>query len=214
MESEDKGLPISQRALNERRGQKQGRWSFRNLKELFIGAKDYFFGVNEQGLWLGNQKFEDAPFKVDMGGNVVGIGFDGQTVTGATLVGGVIEGGEIIGAEIIGGTVTGSVVRTTTGPNRVELNQENELGFPQEGLYIYNNGNISFAITQNTFFFYDNDGNLKAIIQMGSAGVLSISGDAILLDVSAGDLRFNGLPTSNPGGTGRVWNDSGTLKIT
>lgn len=30
----------------------------------------------------------------------------------------------------------------------------------------------------------------------------------------AGHLDLTGIPTSNPGGTGRVWNDGGTLKIT
>ena len=199
---------------NEQRGRKQGRWSLRNLKELFVGGAGYFFGVDKRGLWLGSPNYDDAPFKVDMEGNVEGIGFDGQTVTGATLVGGTIIGNDITGSTIEGGTVDGAVVRTSDGPNRVELNQENELGFPQEGLYIYNNGEIAFAVAQNTLFFYDNSGDLKAIIQMGTGGALSISGDSILMNVSTGNLTFDGLPTSDPGGSGRVWNDGGTLKIT
>lgn len=48
----------------------------------------------------------------------------------------------------------------------------------------------------------------------GKIDILSIGGN-VDIAVSAGNyIRLIGLPTSNPGGSGRVWNDGGTLKIT
>ena len=34
------------------------------------GSGDKKFGVDENGMWLGAENFEDAPFRVDMNGNM------------------------------------------------------------------------------------------------------------------------------------------------
>lgn len=110
--------------------------------------------------------------------------------------------------------IIGADIRTSEGDDRIELSRKNQLGFPEEGLYLYSNGNIATSFSQNTINFYDNDGNLKGIIQMPTAGVLSIGAGSYTLTVSESGIRMSGLPTSNPGGTGYLWNDSGTIKIT
>jgi len=51
----------------------------------------------------------------------------------------------------------------------------------------------------------------------GSIQIQSTTGSGdIILDMTnaSGYIRMTGLPTSNPGGTGRVWNNSGVLNIT
>lgn len=106
------------------------------------------------------------------------------------------------------GTITRSVVRTSDGPDRIEMSFKNELGAEADGIYIYRNNKISIAFTFGTIFFYDLDGNVTASIQQPNPGVLSIG------TVPGGVLSFSGLPTSRPTGFGQVWNDNGTLKIT
>ena len=71
---------------NEQRGRKQGRWSLRNLKELFVGAKDYFFGVDKRGMWLGAQNYEEAPFRVNMKGEIEAATLDTDVVTARSVV--------------------------------------------------------------------------------------------------------------------------------
>ena len=41
-----------------------------NLKEISVGDTNKVFRFDQQGLWLGAAQFEDAPFKVDMEGNL------------------------------------------------------------------------------------------------------------------------------------------------
>lgn len=48
----------------------------------------------------------------------------------------------------------------------------------------------------------------------GAIAVHRASGNVNVFLGSGGQLNVSGLPTTNPGGTGNVWNDSGTLKIT
>jgi hypothetical protein len=83
-------------------------------------------------------------------------------------------------------------------------------------------------ILENTgdgeFSIYDDHSGLNifsgfgVIVQGdGDNGVIiraSGDGDLVLETVGAAQLRINGLPTSDPGGSGLVWNDGGTLKIT
>jgi hypothetical protein len=42
----------------------------KNQREFSLGEGAKTLKYDQQGLWLGAQKFEDAPFKVDMEGNV------------------------------------------------------------------------------------------------------------------------------------------------
>lgn len=51
--------------------------------------------------------------------------------------------------------------------------------------------------------------------------LLQLTGEDVTIEVAPaigmftnGNLTINNLPTTNPGGTGRVWNNSGTLQIT
>ena len=41
-----------------------------DFQTLKIGAGDQSFKMDKQGLWLGSYAFTDAPFKVDMDGNI------------------------------------------------------------------------------------------------------------------------------------------------
>lgn len=40
------------------------------ITELEVGTGQNSFKLNREGLWMGADRYEDAPFKVDMDGNV------------------------------------------------------------------------------------------------------------------------------------------------
>lgn len=44
---------------------------FQNMRAMNIGFGSKVFRADEQGVWLGAEKFGDAPFSVDMDGNVI-----------------------------------------------------------------------------------------------------------------------------------------------
>lgn len=41
-----------------------------NLQRLQVGSSQNTFKVDRQGLWLGSDRYENAPFRVDMNGNI------------------------------------------------------------------------------------------------------------------------------------------------
>ena len=60
----------------------------------------------------------------------------------------------------------------------------------------------------------NNDRNGGAVIALGNGTAQDASGTLQLADiVASGNIDFSGLPTSDPAVAGRLWNDSGTLKI-
>lgn len=82
------------------------------LRELAVGFGAKVFRVDSQGAWLGAEKFTDAPFRVDMEGNMVATSV---TLSGYIAVGGAAEdvnAGEtnIEGTMLEPGTVTADYV--------------------------------------------------------------------------------------------------------
>jgi len=123
-----------------------------------------------------------------------------------------LNASEIIGADI----------KTSESGDRIELSRKNQLGFPDEGVYIYKNGNIATALSQGTVWFYDNNSVLSAVIQQPSSGNLGIGASlsvqvivgSTMLAVYDGGIMMTGIPTSSSGlDTGDIYSDSGTLKI-
>ncbi len=53
-----------------------------------------------------------------------------------------------------------------------------------------------------------------ALVSLSSLGVMVSSGPVTFNITSTGAVTLSGLPTSNPGGSNRLWRDAGTLKIT
>lgn len=75
------------------------------------------------------------------------------------------------------------------------------------------------SYSPNAAFSYGNptnntDRNGGAVIALGNGTAQDASGTLQLADIIAsGNIDFTGLPTSDPAVAGRLWNDSGTLKI-
>lgn len=95
--------------------------SLRNLKEMSVGEGSKVLRVDKNGLWLGAEKFADAPFSVDMLGNAVINSIDlsgylqiGQAAAdvnaGSTLIeGGKVEANYFLAQADTGQTLTGTI---------------------------------------------------------------------------------------------------------
>lgn len=121
----------------------------RAVKEFQVGNGNTVFRANESGIWLGSSKFANAPFRVDMNGNMVA---SSVTLIGYVPVGGAatdidthsttISGGKItafsitankisvanlssISADIgtiTAGTITGAIIQTALTGYRLKMN--------------------------------------------------------------------------------------------
>lgn len=63
--------PFDIPTLDERFGTKV----FRDIQELQVGISNTVFRANQSGVWLGDNTFANAPFSVDMDGNVIAHSF-------------------------------------------------------------------------------------------------------------------------------------------
>lgn len=61
-------------------GSVNGLTVLNNLLSLQLGSGASMFGADSSGIWLGAEKFEDAPFKVDMNGNLYFKSANGQMI--------------------------------------------------------------------------------------------------------------------------------------
>lgn len=84
------------------------------VKELQIGSGSNVFRGDRQGIWLGAAKFADAPFRVDMNGNMVAesIAISGYIPTGQALAD--IGSGNITGTYISDNAIVTSKLATNS----------------------------------------------------------------------------------------------------
>lgn len=98
---------------------------------------------------------------------------------------------------------------------RVRVSRDGVDADYRDGVYIMDRGTESSA----------REGTVNWLVAAGEGGQVRLSympnrddnplTDAIFdLYISADGFTFFGVPTANPGGTGRLWSDAGTLKIT
>jgi len=101
------------------------------------------------------------------------------------------------------------------GVFRVRVSRDGEDKDYRDGFYVMDRGTESSS----------REGTVNWLVAAGEGGQVRLSympdregnplTDATFdLFLSSDGFTFFGLPTSNPGGSGRVWNDGGTLKIT
>ena len=93
-----------------------------NLQELQIGAGNQAFKADSSGIWLGANKFKDAPFSVDMNGNIVAStlalsAYLSKTDTSQALSGSINVGGNSV---IIDG-VNGRILMNDGSNNRMVI---------------------------------------------------------------------------------------------
>lgn len=90
----------------KRQGKVYGKDIIDNLWSLLVGAGNKVFGADISGIWAGSSKFDTAPFKVDMDGNL--------TATNVNITGYLpISGGTLSGDLILKGAPTSNLMAAT-----------------------------------------------------------------------------------------------------
>ncbi len=112
-------------------------------------------------------------------------------------------------------TELGDAAGYINGIFRVRVSRDGVNGDYRDGVYIFDRGTESST----------REGTVNWLVAAGEGGQVRLTymaerdgnplTDALFdIYISSTGITFFGLPTANPGGTGRVWNDAGTLKIT
>lgn len=112
-------------------------------------------------------------------------------------------------------TAVGSSNGYINGIFRVRVSRDGIDGNYRDGVYIFDRGTESSS----------REGTVNWLVAAGEGGQVRLSYmpnrdgnplvDAVFdLYISAVGFTFFGVPTVNPGGSGRLWNDGGTLKLT
>lgn len=234
---------IDQRKLDTYR-KSRNRRHIRHMKSLRVGSGNTVFGVSTEGIWLGAKSFKDAPFKVNMFGVIEGINLDGQTITGATIktndtntrleLNGpnnkfsVIKSGverlKLEDSGIFLYTETGQLAGSITGVDGSGFKKMSiSSGVGNAGLVTWESGGegiiSNYTLGGELISIYNN--SLPEFGKVGLRGAYTTAelyisseddglGSILSYLVASPDL----IPTSNPGGSNRIWNDGGTLKIT
>lgn len=112
--------------------------TFEKAKTLQIGYGSKVFRADNRGIWLGAEQPEDAPFWVDMEGNMVATSLDlssylqvGDSLDDIQALIGDISDinsdlGTIVAGSLIGLTITGGVVRTSSSGARVVMDGDTD----------------------------------------------------------------------------------------
>lgn len=137
------------------------------VQSLQVGFGSKVLRVDRDGLWLGSDHFSDAPFKVDMEGNItaetlelgdyipvggalgdIGIG----NITGTYIANGAITTAKLTATAIDGMTITGAIVRTSSSTTRVQLNASTN------ALEVRKSGTVRVSLDDEHIVFYDSVG--------------------------------------------------------
>lgn len=204
---------------------------FRDVNELQVGMGSSVFRVDEQGLWLGAERFADAPFRIDMQGNIYAASLD---LTGYLQVGqalGDVQNsastlsqirsnlGSINAGSITGVTITGGTVRTSSGSTRVEMAESGDYA---NTLTIYYAGDARVILGGTDAFAI----TFLGVGEVGGGQIYSAGTNQLNVNTGGSDYEFNdsGLYSygQDLGGSGNEWYNiysngtghfSGKLKI-
>lgn len=151
---------IQSKPLEEESNVRYGSEFFRNVNELQVGIGSEVFRVDRQGIWLGAERFADAPFSVDMSGNITATGIslaslsgdlddiaDGSTYAKTTFV-------ETLGASYAysGLNSSGEIIKGFLN------SQLGAKSLPTNGVRVDSNG-IYGRKSGSTTFYIDSSGN-------------------------------------------------------
>ncbi|KIL35179.1 hypothetical protein SD71_16280 [Cohnella kolymensis] len=140
-----------------------------NFITIEIGSGSNVFKSDQQGIYLGNQSFGSAPFRVNMAGELVATEADITGMIHAT--GGSFSGDITAYGTITGGTLIGATIKTANGGTRVELSSSGNL----VGAYL-DNSNYNIIVPN-----YNGSPAYVLVVGGGQKGSLSASGNGVTL---------------------------------
>lgn len=172
------------------------------VQSLQVGFGSKVMRVDRDGLWLGSDHFSDAPFKVDMAGNItattlsldyvplggsladIGIG----NITGTYIASGSITTAKLTANAIDGMTITGSYIRTSSGSTRVELNNSTN------SLRVLKSGTLRVSLDDDDLSFFNTSGNLLGFITTPTTTNLTMqatNGNFLILNAAGTSYSVN-----------------------
>lgn len=163
-------IPVA--PLENKSNTRYGSDYFRDINELQVGMGSSVMRVDQSGLWLGAETFADAPFSVDMQGNVVATSLslgtlsgtlddiaDGSTYQKTTVT-------EVLGASYAYGGLnsSGEIIK---GFLNTQLSSKS---LPANGVRVDSSG-IYGRKSSSTTFYIDNAGNAYFVGDIASASM-------------------------------------------
>lgn len=204
---------------------------FRDINELQVGFGSSVFRVDEQGLWLGAERFNDAPFRVDMQGNIYAASLDltgyleigealGDVQASASTLSQIRSNlGSITAGSITGVTITGGTVRTSSSSTRVEMADGGDFA---NTLTVYYGGDARVILGGTDAFAV----TFLGVGEVGGGQIYSAGTNQLNISTGGSDYEFNdsGFYSygNDLGGSGSEWYNlyangtahlSGKLKI-
>lgn len=164
---------------------------------MVIGSGNLVTKINTQGISSGHNDYNQAPFRVDMQGNVVArsIKLTGE-IENSEMFSSVIKASKIIGNEIEGGTITGALIRTAASGRRVELDVQGFRSFDSSGVNrIRINTGSDNGVAAISFFGSGGASAGEINTYQNSGGLSIISNDLIIGSNNTGNpIRLQGAP--------------------
>lgn len=163
------------------------------VQSLQVGFGSKVLRVDRDGLWLGSDQFADAPFKVDMQGNItasslslpyvpiggalsdVGVG----NITGTYIANGAITTAKLTATAIDGMTITGALIRTSSSSTRVELSSSTN------SLRVLKSGTLRVSLDDDDLSFYNTSGALLGYVTTPTSSnfsIVSTNGNFLILN--------------------------------
>jgi hypothetical protein len=156
-----------------------GRYNeeLKSVRQLAVGsAGRRGFFVDRQGIWLGAQKFGEAPFSVDVDGNLYATS---ATVQG-TIQSSTIQSSSIVSATIESATITGSTLQTSSSGQRIVIENDILEQFDSSGVR-------RVALADDRIKFYDQNGNAYGQLYADDIlGILRLDGENQNVGINAG----------------------------
>lgn len=180
---------------------------YRGVKELQIGQGSNVLRADQQGLWLGAARFEDAPFRVDMEGNITATSLDlsnfleigealgdigAGNITSTYIANGAIVTGKLAAQAVTAAkidvtdlfaqtiTATGSITGLTLTGGIVRTASSGsraQLNGATNSLQVYNGSTMRMQLAGEVLLFYNSSGTTTGSLYAGATGML-ISADS------------------------------------
>lgn len=181
------------------------------VRSLQVGFGSKVLRIDQDGLWMGAKRFADAPFSVDMLGNMVATSLDlsgylqtgealgdigAGNITGTYIANGTIDTAQLNANAINGMTITGALIRTSSSGARVIMDDTTD------SIKVYDaSSDVRMALDQDELIFYGTGGTRRGALYADTTN-LNLEND------NGGYVVLNVTSTSY----GIVFNIAGTTK--
>lgn len=193
----------------------QGNRQLNKVETLQVGYGSKVLRVDRDGIWLGAEKFADAPFSVDMEGNITAttLNLSGYLEVGEAL--GDIGAGNITGTYIANGAIiTSKLAANAVTASKIDVNELSaisadigsvtsgtitgalirtsssgdrvEIDDTDDSIKIYDSGDLRLELYQDRITFYENDGVSDVVSFYASP-----TGNFLMAGTSSNDLLMS-----------------------